>query len=195
MNGRNIKELKMHVRNEYKTKRKEIPENVRKELDHEVCRRFLALNSYRYADTVLLYSPLKYEIDTSYILNDALKKGKRVAFPRCLDGNRMVYHLVTSPDQLVCGMYNIKEPKEDLPIYENGKDNSICIMPGIVFDKRGYRLGYGKGYYDRFLSSFKGIKAGFVYSDFIIDQLPNGRYDLKADIIITERGVISFAKN
>lgn len=195
MNRRNIKEIKMHIRNEYKAKRKEIPDSVKKEMDHEVCKRFLALNSYRYADTVLLYSPLKYEIDTSYIMKDALSKGKRVAYPRCIDGNKMVFHLITSEDQLVCGMYNIREPKEELPIYENGKDNSICIMPGIVFDKRGYRLGYGKGYYDRFLSNFKGIKAGFVYSDFMINELPNGRYDLKADIIITERGVISFAKN
>ena len=195
MNKHNIKEIKSHIRDEYKAKRKEITENMRKELDYQVCRRFLALNSYRYADTVLLYSPLKYEIDTSYILKDVLAKGKRVAYPRCIDGNRMVFHLITSEDQLISGMYNIKEPKEDLPIYENGKDNSICIMPGIVFDKRGYRLGYGKGYYDRFLSNFKGIKAGFVYSDFMIEQLPNGRFDLKADIIITERGVITFAEN
>lgn len=195
MNRRNIKEIKTQIRDEYKAKRKVIPEDLRKQLDYEVCKRFLALNSYRYADTVLIYSPLKYEIDTSYIMKDALSRGKRIAYPRCLDGNRMVYHLVESEDQLVSGMYNIREPKEDLPIYENGKDNSICIMPGIVFDKRGYRLGYGKGYYDRFLSGFKGVKAGFVYSDFVVDEIPNGRYDLRADIIITERGVISFAKN
>jgi len=68
-------------------------------------------------------------------------------------------------------------------------------LPAIIYDKKGYRLGYGKGYYDRFLSSVKGTKAGLIYSDFIIDEIPHGRYDLRADVVITEKGVIPFAKN
>ncbi len=195
MSKYNIKEMKALIRDEYKEKRKMIPVEERKKLDEEICKRFLALNSYRYADTILLYSPLKYEIDTSYIAKDALSKGKRIAYPRCIDGNEMVYHLVTSEEQFSSGKYGIREPSEDLPVYINGKDNSICVLPAIVFDKKGYRLGYGKGYYDRFLSNFKGIKAGFIYSEFLIDEIPKGRYDLRSDLIITERGVISFAKN
>lgn len=196
MNKFNIKEQKNQIRDIYKEKRRSISAEKKSELDEAVCKRFLSLSSYRYADTILLYSPLKGEIDTLPIVRDAWAKGKKTAFPRCIDGNRMVYHYVTSEEQLVSGMYGIKEPSADLPLYSSAPfEHVICVLPAIVYDKRGYRLGYGRGYYDRFLSNFNGIKAGLIYSDFVVDEIPNGRFDLKSDVVITEKGVISFAKN
>ena len=196
MNTVNIKEQKNLIRNEYKEKRKALPIDERERMDKEICKSFLTLSSYRFADTVLLYSPLKYEIDTLAIATDALSKGKRIAYPRCIENNRMVYHYVTSAEDLLPGMYGIREPRQDLPLFESEQTNhAICVLPAIVYDKRGYRLGYGKGYYDRFLSSFKGTKTGLIYSDFILDEIPRGHFDLKSDAIITEKGVITFAKN
>lgn len=191
----NIKEEKNKIRNEHKKKRKSIPLDVRKQNDALICKKFLSLNSYRYADTILLYSPLADEIDTSEIMKDAFSKGKTVAYPRCVEGNEMVYHIISSKEQLVSGKYGIREPMEDLPVYQNNGDNAICILPAIAYDKKGYRIGYGKGYYDRFLSKFKGIKAGLIYSDFVIDEIPKGKFDLRSDLIITEKGVVTFAKN
>lgn len=192
----NIKEVKTRIRAEYKEKRRNIPPDEKTSLDRAVCTRFLGLSSYRFADTVLLYSPLKHEIDTSAIALDALAKGKKVAYPRCMDGNRMVYHYVTTLDELTEGMYGIKEPDTSLPLYTpDSKMHTVCVLPAIVYDKDGYRLGYGKGYYDRFLSGFRGTKAGLIYSGFIIDSVPRGRFDMPSDIIITEKGVVSFAKN
>lgn len=191
----NIKEAKSRIREQYKEKRKNIPPEEKEKMDIEICKRFLALSSYRFSDTVLLYSPLKNEIDTGMIVTDALSKGKKVAYPRCLQNNEMVYHYINSLSQLVPGKYGISEPEKSLPVYTNGIGHTICVLPGVVYDKRGYRLGYGKGYYDRFLSSFKGIKAGLIYSDFIIDEIPKGKYDLPSDIVVTEKRVISFAEN
>ena len=195
MNRINIKEAKTKIRNEYKQKRLSIPLEQKNKMDEEICKRFLSLSSYRYSDTVLLYSPLKGEINTDIILNDALSKGKKVAFPRCIENNEMVYHYITSKEQLTSGKYGISEPLEDLPLYDNEIGHSICILPAICYDKRGYRLGYGKGYYDRFLSNFKGVKVGLIYNDFIIDEIPSGKFDLPSDIVITEKRVILFAKN
>lgn len=196
MDRLNIKELKTELRTLYKEKRKELPQEEKQRMDKAICDRFLSLSSYRYADTILLYYPLKNEIDTRRIALDALEKGKRLAFPRCIENNEMVYHYVTSLDELTSGKYGINEPKEDLPLYVPSADShALCVLPAIIYDKKGYRLGYGKGYYDRFLSSFKGTKAGLIYSDFIIDEIPHGRYDLRADVVITEKGVIPFAKN
>lgn len=196
MNRYNLKELKNEIRNTYKEKRKGISQDKKHILDSAICKRFLALSSYRYADTVLLYAPLKYEIDTLEIALDALSKNKRVAYPKCIEGNEMVYHYVSSPEALTSGKYGIMEPSDDLPTYDPASSgHTICVLPAIVYDKKGYRLGYGKGYYDRFLANFKGTKAGLIYSDFIIDEIPKGRFDLKSDVIITEKGVISFAKN
>ena len=191
----NIKEVKEGIRSEYKEKRKQIDPAKKAVMDEMICKRFLSLSSYRFADTVLLYAPLKYEIDTYPIAIDALSKGKKVAFPRCIEGNEMVYHYVSSLDQLASGKYSIMEPTTDLPLYTQGEDHCVCVLPAIVYDKRGYRLGYGKGYYDRFLSKFTGVKAGLIYNDFLVNEIPNGRFDLPSDIVITEKRVITFAKN
>ena len=196
MNRVNIKELKSQIRTEYKEKRKSISAEEKQKRDQEICKRFLALSSYRYADTILLYSPLKNEIDTYAIAKDAFAKGKKVAYPRCIEGNEMVYHYVTNENCLSSGKYGIMEPNEELPLYvPQNLGHTICVLPAIVYDKEGYRLGYGKGYYDRFLSAFKGTKAGLIYSDFIIDNIPHGKFDLASDFVVTEKGVISFAKN
>ena len=196
MNKVNIKELKTEIRNTYKEKRKSISLEERKTMDSAICKKFLSLSSYRFANTLLLYSPLKHEIDTFEIAKDALSKGKKIAYPRCIEDNRMVYHYVSSLDDLSNGMYGIKEPKTYLPLFSpTDTEHVICVLPAIVYDKEGYRLGYGKGYYDRFLSTFKGAKAGLIYSEYILDSIPHGKFDLKSDFVITEKGVISFAKN
>lgn len=196
MNRVNIKELKNDIRNTYKEKRKSISLEERKIMDSAIAKKFLSLSSYRFADTILLYSPLKYEIDTLEIAKNALSKDKKVAFPRCIEDNRMVYHYISSLDDLTPGMYGIKEPKADLPIFApSDAEHVICVLPAIVYDEMGYRLGYGKGYYDRFLSGFRGAKAGLIYSEYILENIPHGKFDLKSDFVITEKGVISFAKN
>jgi len=190
----NIKEIKTSIRKRNKKLRAAIPAEEKKSYDEAIFKRFVSLCSYRFSSAVFLYYPLKDEISTLNIFHDAVKKGKTVAFPRCTDGNNMVYHAITSLDQLRPGKYGIMEPDESLPVFEGDK-NTVCVLPAIAYDKRGYRLGYGKGYYDRYLSTFKGVKAGLLYSSLMLEQIPNGKYDLRSDVLITEKGVISFAKN
>lgn len=191
-----LKEKKNELRLIYKEKRKAVSPEEKLRRDGEICKRFISLCSYRFSDTVLMYSPLKYEIDVTGICIDALSKGKKVAFPRCLDAYNMTYHYITSLSQLESGSYGIKEPPEYLPVYDkNDGANAVCLIPALLCDRQGYRLGYGKGYYDRFLSSFKGVRVGIIYNDFITDSLPRGKYDLKSDLLVTEKGVISVAKN
>ena len=123
----------------------------------------------------------------------ALKAGKRLAFPRCHpDTCTMTYGIVSSLDDLVEGAYGILEPREDAEIYVPAPyKHDICVVPAVCFDKKGYRIGYGKGYYDRFLSGFGGTSVGFCLSRFLCDSLPRGRYDRAVDLIITEKGVIA----
>ena len=66
---------------------------------------------------------------------------------------------------------------------------AVCFVPGLVYDRSGYRLGYGKGFYDRYLSAFTGGKIGVVYSDYVIGSVPRGRYDVTVDILLTEKGM------
>ena len=76
-------------------------------------------------------------------------------------------------------------------VYNPASDTrpAVCIIPAIVYDKEGFRIGYGKGFYDRYLPSFSGTKIGLAYNDFIIDKVPRGKYDLSADVLITEKGI------
>jgi 5-formyltetrahydrofolate cyclo-ligase len=84
------------------------------------------------------------------------------------------------------------EPDASLPAFtpETAESaNVVCIVPAVVFDKKGYRIGYGGGYYDRYLAGFRGTKIGFAYRDFIVNSVPHGRFDLTVDVMITERGL------
>ena len=103
----------------------------------------------------------------------------------------MSHCIVQSLDELKTGAYGILEPPEDAPVYEPEKDTgaAVCFVPGLVYDKAGYRLGYGKGFYDRYLSAFSGCTIGVVYSDYILPVVPRGRFDVSVDILLTEKGV------
>lgn len=182
------------MRTEYMNLRRAIPAEEKAKLDKRISELFLASITYRYSKAVLLYAPLDDEIDVWGISKAALEAGKLVAFPRCnAEDNTMKYHIVKSLDELERSTFGILEPKAECEIYDYEKnaqnDHAVCIVPGVVFDKAGYRIGYGRGFYDRFLNKFEGVKVGFAYSDFIIKSVPRGRYDLACDVIVSEKGV------
>lgn len=187
-----LKEKKDRLRRQYKDLRASIPAEERTKRDAAICQTALTLISFRYADVVLLYAPMEQEIDVLPIAEAALQKGKRVAFPRCdTENRRMEYHFIESLQDLSTSTYGIREPGAHLPVYDQSvhSDSAICFIPGLVYDRQGYRLGYGKGFYDRYLSSFQGCRIGVIYSDYIIPEVPRGRFDIRCDILLTEKNV------
>jgi len=187
-----IKEKKDTMRAEYKALRLGMDTDVRRARDRQICEFATGLASFRFAEFVLLYAATSEEICVDEIATAAFAKGKKVAFPRChKETHTMTYHIVSSLDELSPDSYGIREPSPDAPAYdpENDLGSAICFVPGLVYDKAGYRLGYGKGFYDRFLSTFKGSSIGIVYSDFILPEVPRGRYDMTVDILLCEKGV------
>ncbi len=187
-----LKEKKDRLRQQYKALRADIPAEERARRDAAICQSALALVSFRYADVVLLYAPMEEEIDVLPIAEAALQKGKKVAFPRCDPENKsMEYHFIQSLEDLSISTYGIREPAAHLPIYDQSaySHGAVCFIPGLVYDRRGYRLGYGKGFYDRYLSAFHGCRIGVVYSDYIIPEVPKGRFDIRCDILLTEKNV------
>jgi len=187
-----IKKQKDDIREEYKQLRLQMPMEERQRRDESICRVAESLVSFRYAEFVLLYAATQGEIDVSAIAQTALEKGKTVLFPRCdKKTHTMKYHSVRSLDELAVDSYGILEPPEENPVYdvENEKGSAVCFVPGLVYDRAGFRLGYGKGFYDRYLSSFSGCTIGVVYSDYILREVPRGRYDVSVDILLTEKGV------
>lgn len=187
-----IKKEKDELREKYIAKRRAMDSALKAQRDAAICRAAAELVSFRYAQYVLLYAATDDEINISGIAEAAWRAGKTVAYPRCnKDTHTMKYHIVTSEDELSPDSYGIREPSPDLPVYDPAvaSGSSLCFVPGLLYDRNGYRLGYGKGFYDRYLSSFSGCKIGVVYSDYIIPSVPRGRYDVALDILLTESGV------
>ena len=184
----NIKAEKDRLRTYFKEKRKALREEEKKALNQAIADRVLHSAAFRYASTLLAYAPKGEEVDILPICEIALQKGKKLAFPRCFGEGEMSFHFVSSLSELSPGKYGILEPSADAPFF-SFSPATLCLVPGLSFDRFGYRLGYGKGYYDRFLSHFEGTALGVVYADFIRENLPNGSFDFSVSALVSENGI------
>ncbi len=140
------------------------------------------------AETVFCYISAHGEVDT-YELIEELLKTKTVTVPYCVDreGN-MIASKITSLEDLKDGKFGIPEPVSPKEFPKQKID--FVIVPGVAFDKDGYRLGYGKGYYDRFLKGISPYKLGVCQKDFFVEKLPHGEYDIKMDnVLITDKSL------
>lgn len=182
-------QIKNDLRLELKNKRANILNKIEK--DDLICRNFLDSGIYRASEEILCYCSTGSEIDTSSIINASLRDGKKLFLPKCTDNNgNMTFYRVKDVNCLVKGAFGIYEPDESFCSPASGFINAVCVVPGLTFDKKGYRLGYGKGYYDRFLEKFTIISAGLCYNELISDMLPAEKHDLPVDYIFTDCSVI-----
>ncbi len=191
--GFSVRDKKIELRLVYRERRRALSPEQKAALDADISRRLLSLAGFRYADAVLSYIPLPEEVDITPVNEAALESGKLLALPRCLPGTpTMEFRTVASLTALNRGQFSIMEPDERCPLWQYGDSrNVICIVPALAYDLSGFRLGYGKGYYDRYLSSKEITKVGVVYNSFITKNLPRGRYDLSVDLIVTDKGIIT----
>lgn len=155
--------------------------------DKLIFEKIVSKKAYIDAQYLLVYYPVKNEPNVLLIAENALKEGKKVAFPISNTNEfTLTFGVIDSLDQLFCGAYSIPEPPIDAFKYVDN-DNTLCIVPGLAFDRNGKRIGYGKGYYDRFLKDFRGLSVGLCYSQFLIDSLPVDDYDISVDMVISDK--------
>ena len=178
---------KPYLRDYFIEQRKRLCEDAeRKEaLDLEIQTRLLISPEYRAADTVLLYMARPTEIATSLILHAAFANHKAVALPVCMEREQMIFRRIDSLRDVQPGRFGILEPKDECEqiVPEN---NTLCVCPALSCDMRGYRLGFGGGYYDRYLAGFPGVKAALCYADSMIPRIREDDYDIKMDVIHTD---------
>ena len=185
-----IKLQKQQLRAHVKMLRKQISLEARELLDTAICANAITFLKNNNVDTLLAYYPVKGEPNIKGIISWAFSNKKRVAFPICNSEDcTLSFRCVESFSQLISGAYDIPEPPLSAPLLTDF-DNSICLVPGLIFDTNGNRMGYGKGYYDRFMSTYNGQTVGLVYETFYINSpLPCDEYDLAVNIVITEGGI------
>lgn len=171
---------KEFLRKKYKEKRDNIKNKVTK--DNLIYQKVINNKDILSSKTLLIYISINNEVDTIKIINYFLNT-KNIAVPKIIDNN-MYFCYVTNLNELTSGKYNIPEPTNENIVTDF--DNAICIVPGICYDKKNYRVGYGKGYYDRFLSKNKIKTIGLCYKECMIEKIDNDKYDYKIDEVITE---------
>ena len=153
--------------------------------------RLVAEEVFAKARTVALYSPVYNEVATGLVAGKALKLGKALAYPRVY-GDNLEFIVVHSLDELFPGTFGVLEPAGHEVIKLS--DLELVVVPGVVFDKRGHRLGYGRGYYDRTLTrcSKDCTKVGFAYDFQVVETLPSAEHDEELSILITEENTLRF---
>lgn len=185
-----IKAEKNELRSSLKSSRSRLDREKKADYDADIQSRVLALRSYAEASVIFTYVSMDTEPSTLGIIHAAWANGKRVAVPKCVkDSTEMTFYLIKSMDDLKPGYYGILEPDSERCEVISDYSHGLCVVPGLSFDAEGYRLGYGRGYYDRFLKQFKGVSVGLCYSSYVKWKLPRGDYDVPVDIISTERYV------
>lgn len=181
---------KKQIRQIYLKKRNKIGSIEKQILDNKLFYSTIKSEIFKKHDIILAYYPIKNEPNILPIIEYAVSIGKKVAFPICNTKDyELTFKFINDLNDLVNGAYNIPEPREDAKEYSY-EIEALCIVPALSFDKRGYRIGYGKGFYDRFLSRFNGASIGLCYNDFFCEELPIDVTDQAVDVIITDKEVL-----
>ena len=185
---RDIRQYKTALRERYRGERERMDSNIKQQMDEKIRGRIGALRQYQNCEVLLTYVSTPIEVDTRGLIEQAWKDAKRVAVPRCIPGTRdMDFYFIQSMQDLEKGSFGVLEPKPDKCEKLTDLSQGLCVVPAFCFDYQGYRLGYGKGYYDRFLSRFNGIKVGICYASGVRYHLYHGRYDCAVDLLVTEK--------
>ncbi len=190
-----IRPIKKKLRAQAKEMRLSMSPVTKQSSDRKIKNKLLNLWAIREAETVLCYVSTSIEVDTRELINAFLQMGKRVAVPRCEGGkSEMNFYYINSLDELSPGSFGVDEPESQQERLCTQTRNSVCIVPAFMFDKYGYRLGYGKGYYDRYLSKYEGFTVGICYGSNLRDKLFNGKYDRAVDLVVTDKEIITVRK-
>ena len=147
------------------------------------------ISSFTNSQNIACYFPIGSEVDTHVIMLDILKHDKNLLLPRIVNDN-LQFCIVSNLEKLEKGNFEIMEPKDSC---KKAEKIDCVLIPTVGVSKSGVRLGYGKGYYDRFLSLIDAVKISLTYSKQIVKSIPNDSHDVKIDWIVTEDGNVQIS--
>ncbi|BBC25876.1 5-formyltetrahydrofolate cyclo-ligase [Pseudanabaena sp. ABRG5-3] len=179
------RQIKKQLRKDLLTKRCQIPNEIWQQKSLEICDRLSNWQTFQQAQNILAFTSFRQEPDLSTLWQRFPKKNW--GFARCIEKD-LIWHQVAIADfssQMQLGAFNILEPHPDLPLMDLANIDLILI-PAVACDRQGYRLGYGGGFYDRWLPNSTGLKAGIIFDEFYVDELPHDAWDVPLDAILTD---------
>lgn len=181
-------ESKAALRQQVRQQLAQLDPELRREEDRALFDRFLALPQLEQADTVFLFYGTGTEPDTALLLPRLLELGKVVGLPRMLPERGMEVRRYCPDRPLVRHPWGILEPDEGCPLL-SPQEIQLALVPALCYDKQGFRLGMGGGYYDRWLPHFTGTTVGLCRSALLQDKLPAEGHDRPVDLVVTTQGL------
>ena len=179
--------MKSDLRKQVLQEMKAIPRTQKVTLDLALTERFLQHPFYQEAKTIATYLSFPHEFQTQELIEQALKDGKKVLIPKTYPKGRMDF-VVYDPQQLVKTSFGLLEPQGDLEVVDASQIDLIHV-PGLVFTTKGYRIGYGGGYYDRYLKHITGHTLSTIYPCQIQDFSPENHDIPVQEVLIDERNL------
>ena len=166
-----------------------MPDDYVSASDNGLLSQVISMREFSAAGNIMIYCSVEKEPDTREIAEAALSMGKTVAFPLCSRGGIMQARTVQSLRELRPAMLGIPAPPESAPVIRP-EELELVIVPALAYDRSGYRLGYGGGYYDRYLSGTTAYTVGLARERLIRDELPREWFDIAVKCLVTEREII-----
>jgi len=183
-----IQNAKRQLRVESQQARKALGEDFQRQASAAICCHIEAWPLFQRSETVSTYMPMRGEVDLRPLLER--HPYKRWLLPRIQPEGRMTFHPY-DPEHMIRHPYGMLEPDSDLPIIPM-EHIQLAFVPGLAFDRQGWRLGYGGGFFDRFLAGFAhGVSLGVTYHALLFDQLPHHQHDLPVQYLVMEEGLLA----
>ena len=183
------------LRKKYLNSRKKLTKKFVQEKSSKIIQKLLSLDQLREARVIAAYLPINNEVGTKAIINRLSSRKIKILLPCYLkDQHRYVFGEFLGWQDLEEGPYGILQPKDDEGSVIDSSKVEVAIIPGVAFDRRGMRLGYGKGVYDRLLGKSNALKIGLAYDFQVLDELPKEEHDLEMDILVTEARILRSTK-
>jgi len=184
-------EEKKKLRQQMKDKLKSVQPALMKQRSQEIHQRLFNSELWIEARTIAVTVSQGAEIDTREIIEQGWKENKTVVVPKCLPKEKQLnFRKISSYNQLETVFYGLLEPKIDETAAVGKEEIDLIIVPGLLFDRDGYRIGFGGGYYDRFLKDAEALKMAQAMDIQIAERIPHEKHDIPVDIIMTPTEVI-----
>ncbi|WP_374724591.1 5-formyltetrahydrofolate cyclo-ligase [Calidifontibacillus erzurumensis] len=182
---------KTEIRKRILSKLKALPHPTYVEWSNQIAVKLYNLETWKSSDTIAITISRGKEVDTKSIIEKAWQEGKRIVVPKCKpETKEMTFRILESFDQLEVVYYGLEEPKESITKAVSTDEIDAVIVPGVVFNLDGYRIGYGGGYYDRFLTNYNGCTIALAFEMQLVSQIPVEDHDIPVQTIITNERVL-----
>ncbi|WP_179194782.1 5-formyltetrahydrofolate cyclo-ligase [Bacillus sp. EAC] len=182
---------KKHIRTSMIKNIKELSKLDRDKRSKQIIDQLMEIDVWKNADIVATTMPMEHEINTNYLIQSCWMQNKTVVVPKCNHKTReMQFFKIKSFSDLQVGYFGIQEPIEDSCEKISKENIDLIVVPGVAYTIKGDRLGYGGGFYDRYLENYNGDLVSLAYEIQIIETIPTEKHDCSIPIIITETSTI-----